>query len=514
MSTVFSAIHVGSYELSMKIYEISKKSGIKTLDHIRHRIDLGTETYATGTISTRHVNELSRLLLEFSSIMKSYGTDYSMAYGTSALRETRNINIILSQLKQRTGIHVDVLSNSEQRFLDYKSIALHTDEFENIIEKSTAIIDIGGGSIQVSLFNKDKLVTTQNLKMGVLRLNQTLQSLSKGRQFYENLISELVDPQLAILSNMYLSDKKYKNLIIIDEYISPILQKLSSEGHPRSYLTREDFDKLIKRFMSLSPENLGKEMNISPEYAGLACISGLLISRLAHSLSTELFWAPGATLCDGMAYEFAENKKILNLKHDFSADIIACGESIAGRYGGSKQRGETLRSIALNIFDKTKKMHGMGKRERLLLELSAILHDCGKMISFINMGDCGYNIIMSTEIIGLSHRERHMVANIVRFNYDRFEYYDDSPACYEGLNRTDYMTIARLTAILRISSGLDRTHKQKFRSVKISFSDNDLIITVDTDLDITVEKGLIGKRADFFEEIYGVRPVIKQKRSF
>ena len=76
------------------------------------------------------------------------------------------------------------------------------------------------------------------------------------------------------------------------------------------------------------------------------------------------------------------------------------------------------------------------------------------------------------------------------------------------------MTIARLTAILRISSGLDRTHKQKFSSVKISFSDNDLIITVDTDLDITVEKGLIGKRADFFEEIYGVRPVIKQKRSF
>ena len=47
----FAAIDVGSYELSMKILEISKQNGIKEIDYIRHRIDLGTDTFATGKIS-------------------------------------------------------------------------------------------------------------------------------------------------------------------------------------------------------------------------------------------------------------------------------------------------------------------------------------------------------------------------------------------------------------------------------------------------------------------------------
>jgi exopolyphosphatase/guanosine-5'-triphosphate,3'-diphosphate pyrophosphatase len=514
MSTVFAAVHVGSYELSMKIFEISRKNGLKSLDHIRHRMDLGTETYATGMISTVHVQELVRLLNEFSDIMKSYGVGSIQAYGTSALRETRNINIIVSQLEQKTGIHVDVLSNSEQRFLDYKSIALESEEFSRIIDKPTAIVDIGGGSIQVSLFDKDKLVATQNMKLGVLRLNQTLKGLSEGKEHYPDLVAELVDSQLKVLSKFYLSDRSFKNLIIIDDYISPVLQKQASDGYKRCYCTRADFDILLDHFSRTSNEQLGKEYGLPLEYSNLSYISGLLIHRIIGALDSDLLWAPGVTLCDGMAYEFAEKKKYIEQKHDFEADIIACGLYIASRYGGSIPRARTLAGIALKIFDKTRKIHGMGKRERLLLELSTILHDCGKYISLVNMGECCYNIIMSTEIIGLSHRERQIVANVVRFNHVNFEYFDTQPDCFKGLTRKDYLTVARLTAILRIANGLDRTHREKFKEFFVNIKDNELVITVDTSADITVEKGLFGNRASFFEEIYGVRPVIRQKRNF
>ena len=128
---IFAAIDVGSYELSMKIFEISAKRGVRELDHIRHRIDLGTETYATGKISTEHVHEMTRVLQEYESVMESYGATHYQAYGTSAMRETDNINVVLEQLEQRAGIHVDVLSNSEQRFLDYKFIALRNEEGKN-----------------------------------------------------------------------------------------------------------------------------------------------------------------------------------------------------------------------------------------------------------------------------------------------------------------------------------------------------------------------------------------------
>ena len=102
------------------------------------------------------------------------------AYPHGSLRETENTLILQDQIEQRTGIRVEILSNSEQRFLDYKSIASKGETFRRIIEEKTAILDIGGGSIQISLFDKDTLVSTQNLRLGVLRLQELLNHLNAG----------------------------------------------------------------------------------------------------------------------------------------------------------------------------------------------------------------------------------------------------------------------------------------------------------------------------------------------
>ena len=152
---VFAAIDVGSYEMALKVFELSSKNGVRELDYVRHRMDLGSETYATGRISHRHVDEMIRILCDFRQIMKGYGVTHYQAYGTSAVRETKDIVVVRDLIEQRTGIHIDILSNSEQRFLDYKSIALKHGNFKEIIAKPTAIVDIGGGSIQISLFEKD-----------------------------------------------------------------------------------------------------------------------------------------------------------------------------------------------------------------------------------------------------------------------------------------------------------------------------------------------------------------------
>ena len=179
---------------------------------------------------------------------------------------------------------------------------------------------------------------------------------------------------------------------------------------------------------------------------------------------------------------------------------------------GSRSRRETLQKIALTIFDSTRNLHGLGERDKLLLQIATILHDCGKYISLVYLGDCSYNIIMSTEIIGLSHVERAIVANVVRFNHESFEYYSENSKFFDGLSREDYLRIAKLTAIIRIANGLDRTHKQKFRDVTVELKERELVINVDTAADITLEKGLFTNRADFFEEVFGVKPVIRQKK--
>ena len=507
----FAAIDVGSYELSMKIFEISKQNGIKEIDYIRHRIDLGTDTYATGKISYERVDELCRVLREFKHIMAGYKAEDYKAYGTSAIRETDNTTIVLDQIEQRTGIKIDVLSNSEQRFLDYKSIASRGKVFNKIIEKDTAILDIGGGSIQLSLFIKDSLVTTQNMRLGVLRLQDRMSVLNIRPGQYENIIDEFISSQLAVFKKLYLGERKIENIIVVDDYISVAMERKMT-GMSDSCFETSEMNSFLEKVLTKSVADVAKSLDMPQESIPLLYISGILLNRVVKMMDAKRIWAPGVTLCDGIAYEYGERKKIIKAEHDFEQDIIACAQNISKRYMGSKRRGETLEEIALTVFDSMKKVHGMGKRERLLLQIATLLHDCGKYISLMNLGECSYNIIMSTEIIGLSHMEREIVANVVKYNHLEFNYYEVIGQDV-NLDKDAYLKIAKLTAILRIANGLDRSHKQKFKNVKAVLKDEQLIITIDTDVDITLEKGLFHKRADFFEEVYSVKPIIKQEKN-
>ncbi|HBA69996.1 MAG TPA: exopolyphosphatase, partial [Lachnospiraceae bacterium] len=300
----FAAIDVGSFELSMKIFEISSKSGMREIDHIRHRIDLGTETYASGKMARERVDELCRYLGEYTKIMKEYKVSEYRAYGTSAVRETENTIIILDQIRQRTGIRMGVLSNSEQRFLDYKAIAFKGEAFNKFIEKGTAIVDIGGGSIQISLFDKDKLMSTQNMRLGVLRLKEILSHLNVGKAQYEALITEMVNSQLSVFKKLYLKDKQIDNLIIVDDYINALVQKKFFSEKVGEHIEVKSFQKLMKTASEKTPQELTGIFDMPQESIEMLYISYILLKRIIEVMDVEMLWAPGVTLCDGIAYEY------------------------------------------------------------------------------------------------------------------------------------------------------------------------------------------------------------------
>jgi exopolyphosphatase/guanosine-5'-triphosphate,3'-diphosphate pyrophosphatase len=155
--------------------------------------------------------------------------------------------------------------------------------------------------------------------------------------------------------------------------------------------------------------------------------------------------------------------------------------------------------MALLLFDVMKKYHGLDGRDRLLLQIAAIIHGCGKFISTRNTSASAYNIIMATEIIGLSHQERELVANVVRSRGEEFDYVGDDTK------------VAKLTALLRLANDLDRSHKQKTSVCRMAVKGGELVITAGYDGDISLELLAVSMAADFFEEIFGIRPVLKKK---
>ena len=508
---IFAAVDVGSYELNLKIYEFTQ-GNMKVIESVGYGLDLGTDSYSTGKIPAGKVTELIRILKEFTYIMRSYKvTDYKV-YGTSAIRETINTRILLDQIEQRTNLKIDVLSNSEQRFLNYKAIASRGDNFIKTIERPTAIVDIGGGSIQLSLFEKDKLEVTQNIDLGIIRLHERLKGLDVKPSRYEDMLNEMIGSQLSVFSRLYMKNRKVDNLIIVDDYISPITWNRTKDSDKPGFISADRFLAFCQKLREMNPIEFCRKYSVAIENRGLVLVAASLVRNIVDIMAVKQIWSPGVTLTEGIAYEYGERKKLITIEHNFEEDIIACARSLSRRYLGDEKRSQNLEKISLSIFDGLKGVHGLNKRDRIILRLATILHDCGKYVSLHNLSDCSHDIIMSTEIIGLSEDEKEILANVVKHNHAYLDF-DVDKASLMMYDEEAYLRIAKLVAILRIANGLDKSQKQKVNETKVSLKGDTLNITIYTNKDMTLEKGLFKKRADFFEEIFNVRPVIIQKPS-
>ena len=513
----FAAIDVGSYELAMKIFEISGKNGIKEIDHVRHRIELGTDSYLTGKISNERVDELCRMLREFTDIMKSYKVDAYKAYGTSAIRETQNSLILLDRIEMRTGVRIEVLSNSEQRFLDYKSVAAKGQAFQDIIEESTIFIDIGGGSIQLSLFEKDSLVTSQNIRPGVLRMREELTNVSYRSYQLENMVEEILSDRIESFREMFVGNREIQNIILVDDYVSLILQKDYLKTNKKGQVNADTFIAFVDTLKKKKAREIALSLGLAQENVSLLYLSALMIGYMIKVFGAKLLWAPGVSICEGIAYEYAERNRLLTMAnnstaHNFEQDILACARDMNRRYQSSMQRTMEREETVLTIFDNMKKIHGLSGRDRLLLQLAAILSECGRYISLVNVGVSSYNIIMATEIIGLSHLEREIVASIVKYSSEQFDYYE-VVGRQAAFDREAYLKIAKLTAILRLSEALNVSHRGKCDRLRIANKENSMVFTIETNEDMTLEFGLFDKGTAFFEEVFNIKPVIKQKKS-
>ncbi len=507
--TTFAAIYIGSHEVSLKVFEISANHKIRAIDYVRSNIDLGQDAYRNGVIGYELVEELCQVLKEFHTIMDGYKVDAYQAYAGNMLRSVSNEPFILDQIRLRTKIDVTILSNSEYRFMEYKSLAL-SPEFEKMIQEGAAVVDVGGGSMQITLYQKGKAVTTQHIELGIMRIREKLSKIENLVSHYETQIQELVDKELEIFKRIYLPEAQIQYVVVMGDYIGEIVKGFSKKEEDGTIET-ERFIKLLKKWNKKSPEEISVELNLPNEHDPLIIPSVVLYKRLAEEMNAHHIWVAGTNINDGIACDYAEKHRMIAFAHDFEADILAAAQKLAERFQSFSSHTEAVLSMCTKIFDAMKKAHGMGKRERLLLQVSAILHDCGRYISLVDQAECSYQIIKASEIIGMTQLEREIVADTVRHNSQPVLSYQ---SVSDTLDQASYMVVAKLTAILKIANAMDRSHKQKFQDIKAVLRGRELIITVDAPESIVLEKGLFSAYADSFEDVFSVKPKIREKRVF
>ncbi|MBE5890589.1 MAG: phosphatase [Lachnospiraceae bacterium] len=495
----FASIYIGSYELSLKVFEFTSKGRMKEIDFVRSRINLGKDIYHTGAVGYETVEQLCDTLSEFQNILKTYRVNTYEVYMSVAIRDASNELFVLNQIHIRTGITVSVLSNSEHRFITYETIAAraHFDE----AMKDAAFVDIGGSGIQITLFENGKIITTQHMDLGTIRLRNMLRSSDSSIINYRKALSEFIIKRLEVFRAMYLK-RDVKNLILISDYGELVMKQTEKAQEEEYTVSAEKFlkvsDKLLKR-----TDYDHEDPFIVP--------SVILFKGLTEVFRCESVIVPGTDICDGIAFDFARRKNLITVNHSFDEDVLSASRNLAEHFKSYSPHIEALNDLATQIFTAMKKVHGLNKRHLLLLRCATLLHDVGKYVSISNGSISAYNIIMESEIIGLTHLERSIVAYTVLFNTLPLMKIEDLP---DPIDEDSYIVFAKLSAILRVANALDQSHKQKFGNVRISLKDRQLMISVEATEDITLERALFENKTKYFENVFSIKPVLKEKRVY
>lgn len=491
----FSSIYIGSYAISMKIFEIKDDGTYRELDNMRYPIASIMDIFDKGSISVDRTREICNVLNDMKVTMDSYGVDdYTLAIG-SMLHEAENEMFLVDQIRLRVGLNPTRLTNSEQRFFEYEAVA-SSENFDKMIQEGALMVDFGGASLQLTLFKNGAVKTTQHLDLGTFKMYMTMQRLKNVHNRMEQ-IKDVVDKELDTFLNMYFPEKHIPNLIVMADKSIRSSKKLKN-GVP--YKSDEVRSILLKEWEA-------KMNNEGTVFSSLERAMYILTSELIAMIPADEVHLPAVAINDGIMLDYLYREKLCVPKHDFQKDVISAAYSLAERYGSYFPHIEVLDNLSCKIFDIMCDSNGMDDRMRLMLRVSVILHDCGKYISISEASNNSFRIILSSEILGLTHKERQMVACVAQYNRKDLPNYKELSSMF---TRKQYWNIAKMVAILRVANALDRSHKQRLKDVKLSIADRELIIGVNEESSIALERGLFKEKADFFENIFSIRPVIRE----
>ena len=262
-----AVMEIGAQDVIMKVYEIAPRKGMQVIDSLRRMVPVGKDTYSEGRISTQVLEQICNAFTHFKQTLAEYGITEYYALANSAVREAKNCAMVVDQIEVRTGIRVRVLSNSEQRYVRIKGVIARENDFK-LPEKGTAMVDIGSGSLQISIYEKKALATTQNIRLGMAKIGEMFSAFSWEYPVVELVLKEMIDNDVQTFEKMFLKDHTIRSLILVgDTLISQIRKVLEHTGDPG--ITAEDIRNLYLQIRGKSTSEISQMLDMPFEYAAM-----------------------------------------------------------------------------------------------------------------------------------------------------------------------------------------------------------------------------------------------------
>jgi exopolyphosphatase/guanosine-5'-triphosphate,3'-diphosphate pyrophosphatase len=193
---------------------------------------------------------------------------------------------------------------------------------------------------------------------------------------------------------------------------------------------------------------------------------------------------------------------------EFEQQVLASAEALGHKNRFDRAHGRHVAALAMQLFDAFRDDHGLGNRERLLLQVAALLHDIGLYVSLRAHHKHSQYLLAASQIFGLSNDETAIVSNVAR--YHRRGAPQRSHLPYVALDRQDRLLVNKLAAILRVVNALDAEHLQKVTALRLRRHVRNWILEIDGTGDLTMELLAAAARADMFADTFGQALVIRR----
>lgn len=296
----FAAIDIGSNAVRLLIKSIStddtEKSFSKTL-MIRVPLRLGQEAFVNGKISEEKSKKLIRLMKAFRHLMKVYEvTDYSVC-ATAAMREAKNAKELVKEIKNETDLKIDIISGQEEAIIIYEShFAYNINDNQNYI-----LVDVGGGSTEVSLLVNGELIQSKSYNIGTVRLlNDKVKNVE-----YDILHKDL---------------EELKEQYIINDIIASggNIIKLNALAQVRkdrklSLTALETLNDTLKQY---TVDELIVQYKLKPDRADVITLAANIYIDVAKTVGAKNFIVPKIGLIDGIIHRLYVKWKEKNMKEE------------------------------------------------------------------------------------------------------------------------------------------------------------------------------------------------------
>ena len=500
-----AVIDIGSSAIRVEVAEVGH-GPLKVLESLKRAVPLGRDSFVKGKIERRTLNLAIEVLRGFQEVMRPYDVRQVRAVATSAVREASNQELFVERVFMATGITVEVVTGAEEDRLLWSGVrdAFVREGREEHLD--SLIIEQGAGHIDFALLSKGEVIAATSLTLGTLRLATAVASERRTGPAALDLMKRFVGSSLDEVEHRF-PLRRMDHLVLLGGHARFAADRLApgQTGAIRT-ITRAAFQKFAKAVTPLRPEEVSAQYGAPIEECESLGPGLLTYSELLKRTPAKHVLVPAVTLRDGLLLDFAAEHTGIPLT-ELDAQIYASAENLGRRYLFDEAHAHHVADLSCALFDALAGEHRLGRRERRLLRVAALVHDIGLFVGTSSHHKHSEYLVAASDIFGVRAQEKAMVACIAR--YHRRALPAATHLGFASLSRADRATVSKLAALLRIADALDRD-SQRISLARVELRPEELLLVPDRDQDLALERLALRQKADLFEEVYGRKVVLQR----